>query len=133
MSRHIGARQRKNRAALTESTLASILRTTLPRRNGYAPADCGALIQEARHFGVHTGGQFRRLLLKHRGALIADDRAALADGVYMRAIRADRGEDYVSTSIRKQRCFAWEALVRNAFELEFGEAYEAFARARDEL
>jgi hypothetical protein len=82
---------------------------------------------------VHTRGQFRRILLKHRRALVAEDRAALADEFYMQAIRADRGEDYVSTLIRKQRCFAWEALVRNAFELEFGEAYEVFARARDEL
>ena len=130
MSRH-SARQFKDRALLTERTLLRTLRRALPKRNGYVNPNCAELLDEARRFGVMSAGQLRRLLLKHRRELIADDRAALHSANYMRAIAADRGEHFVAQLRRKQCCFAWEALMRNAFELEFGDAYETFARERD--
>jgi hypothetical protein len=51
----------------------------------------------------------------------------------MRMIASDYGDSYVAELGQKQCCFTWEALVRNAFELEFGERYEAFSRERDGL
>jgi hypothetical protein len=97
------------------------------------PPNCEELISEANHFGVGSPLRLRRLLLKHRRALIADDRETLLASGYMRIVAAEYGELHVADLRRKQRCFTWEGLVRNAFELEFGERYEAFSRKRDGL
>jgi hypothetical protein len=130
---HQSARQRKDRAPLNERTLLQTLRRALPRRNGYMRPNCEELISEARHFGVDSPSRLRRLLLKHRRSLIADDRETLLASGYMRMIASDYGDSHVAELRRKQCCFAWEALVRNAYELEFGEQYEAFSRERDGL
>jgi hypothetical protein len=73
------------------------------------------------------------LLLKHRRTLIADDRECLGSLVLMNAWREDYGEAFVRDMRRRQYCFSWEGLTRNAFELEFGEAYDEYARNRDGL
>lgn len=48
-----------------------------------------------------------------------------------------RARKYRSKHIRDMRrrryCFTWEALARNAFEREFGSAYEDYSRERDGL
>jgi hypothetical protein len=128
-----GVRQRQDRASLTERGLLLVLRRTLSRRNGFIPPDCASLLIEARRFGVATPVRLRKLLLKHRRALVADDRSALRDKLYMATIEEDRGREYVLELRRKQRCFTWEAQMRTAFEMEFGEVYEEFARSRDGL
>lgn len=130
---HLSARQRKDRAPLTERSLVRALRRALPRRNGYMKPDSIGLIEEARAFGVGNPSRLRRVLLKHRRALVADDRAVILDDVYMQIVAADHGEAHVAQLRRKQRCFTWEALMRTAFELEFGERYEAYSRRRDGL
>jgi hypothetical protein len=129
----LSARVRKDCAPLTEGAILAVLRSTLPRRNGYVAPNTAELQSEARQFGVTTRRKFRHLLLRHRRRLLADDRAALSEAPYLNHIRADHGDAYVSEVQRKQRCFAWEGLVRNAFELEFGAEYEAFANKRDAL
>ena len=108
-----------------------VLRSTLPRRNGYVVPNTAELLDEARRFGVATRRKFRHLLLRHRHQLIAEDRAALSESPYINIIRNERGAAYVAEMQRRQRCFAWEALVRGAFELEFGGAYEVFSNKRD--
>lgn len=130
---HQSARRRKDRAPLTERSLLRTLRRALPRRNGYASPNCEELISEASHFGVGSPLRMRRLLLKHRRTLIADDRETLLASGYMRLVAEEYGESHVAELRCKQRCFTWEALVRNAFELEFGERYEAYTRKRDGL
>jgi len=129
----VSARSRKDLAPLTEGGILSTLRSTLPKRNGFVSPNTAELLSEARQFGVTSRRKFRHLLLRHRRQLIADDRAALSEAPYVSSIREERGAAYVAEMQRKQRCFAWEALVRNAFELEFGDAYDAFARKRDAL
>jgi len=130
---HQSARRRKDEAPLTERSLLRTLRRALPRRNGYLPPNSGELIAEARQFDVGTPLRLRRLLLKHRRALIADDRETLLADGYMNLIAQEHGLSHVAELRRKQRCFTWEALVRTAFELEFGERYEVFSRKRDQL
>ncbi len=93
--------------------------------------NCEELISEAAHFGIGTPQRLRKLLLKHRRALIADDRETLQASGYLRLIAEEHGESYVTEMKRKQRCFTWEGLMRNALGLEFGELYEAYARERD--
>jgi hypothetical protein len=129
----VNARERKMRSRLDPRSMTSCLRAVLPRRSGYRPVDCESLIAEAERFGIRTPRQFRKLLLRHRKALIEDDRSALLDSTYLRALREDMGRDAIADMLRRQRCFAWEALVRTAYEREFGEAYEDFARQRDQL
>ena len=128
---HESARVRKSRQPLTPLSLLQTLKTTLPRRNGYKQPNCEELISEATHFGIATPQRLRKLLLKHRRALITDDRETLQARGYMHLIAEEFGESYVTEMKRKQRCFTWEGLMRNAFGLELGELYEAYARERD--
>ena len=129
----LSARSRKDHAPLTEGAILSVLRATLPTRNGYMAPNTAELLCEARRFGFTSRRKFRQLLLRHRRQLIADDRGALAEAPYINHIRDEFGAAYVAEMLRKQRCFTWEGLVRIAFELEFGEEYEAFANKRDAL
>ncbi|HEY2533968.1 MAG TPA: hypothetical protein VGJ20_39610 [Xanthobacteraceae bacterium] len=76
--------------------------------------------------------QFRRILLKHRKALIADDRACSESRLLAFWIE-DLGEAQVREMRRRKVCFTWEGMTRNAFELEFGAAYEEYSRKRDGL
>jgi len=90
------ARERKAREPLSEVSVKRCLQTVLPARNGYLPVDCASLIAEAERFGVRTAKQFRRVLLRHRRALIAADHSALADGAYISLLSEDLGRSAVS-------------------------------------
>jgi hypothetical protein len=129
----MSAKRSREAEPLTPAAMLAVLRRNLPRRNGYMSPDCASLIIEAQEFGVHTRGQFQRLISRHRRQLIAYDRSALRDVSYLSHLRQEHGEDTVREALRKQRCYTWEALTRTAFEFEFGEAYEKFAIARDGL
>jgi len=127
------ARARKFRRKLTEGSLVRILSRSLPKRNGYQMPDSRELLKEANDFGIHTDLGFRRLLLKHRRELIADDRSALNDRIYMKVVADSHDEAHLRDMRRRQYCFTWEAMARNALELEFGSAYEDYSRKRDGL
>lgn len=129
----LGARARKYRSKLTEASLRRILSRTLPKRNGYLAPNASELLTEANHFGIRTDLQFRRLILKHRRALLSDDRETLNDRIYLNALAEDHDSSHIRDMRRRQYCFTWEALTRNAFELEFGRAYEEYSRKRDGL
>lgn len=129
----LGARARKYRSKLTEASLRRILSRTLPKRNGYLSPNASELLTEANHFGIRTDLQFRLLILKHRRALLGDDRDALNDRIYMNAIAEDHHPSHIRDMRRRQYCFTWEALARNAFEREFGRAYDEYSRKRDGL
>jgi hypothetical protein len=89
------------------------LRRTLPRRNDFGLINYPALMGEAQHFGLKTRAQFRRLLLRHRRALIEADREPL-DAVHQRIFRSEMGAAQFLDLIRRQRWFSWEALTRLA-------------------
>lgn len=133
MKTRVGARERKYRRRLTEIGIARILSRTLPRRNGYVNPNTVELLKEATEFGIANELQFRRLLLKHRRALLADDREYLHSRPFLAAVAEDFGEARVHDMRRRQYCFSWEGLTRNAFELELGQAYEEYAQRRDGL
>lgn len=132
MKTRVGARARKYRRELTEIGIARILSRTFPRRNGYVKPNTVELLKEAIDFGITSESQFRRLLLKHRRALVTDDRGYLHSRPFLAAVAEDFGRPRVEDMKRRQYCFSWEGLTRNAFELEFGEAYEEYARKRDQ-
>lgn len=130
MKTRVGARARRYRRELTEIGIARILSRTFPRRNGYIKPNTVELLREATEFGIATESQFRRLLLKHRRALVTDDREYLHSRPFLAAVAEDHGEGRVQDMKRRQYCFSWEGLTRNAFELEFGRAYEEYRRKR---
>lgn len=128
MRTRVGARARKYRRQLTEVGIARILSRTFPRRNGYAKPNTVELLREATDFDITSESQFRHLLLKHRRALVTDDREYLHSRPFLAAVAEDYGEARVQDMKRRQYCFSWEGLTRNAFELEFGSAYEEYRR-----
>lgn len=133
MKTRVSARERKYRRLLTEVGIARILSRTLPRRNGYVNPNTVELLKEPTEFGIANELQFRRLLLKHRRALLADDREYLHSRPFLAAVAEDFGEARAHDMQRRQYCFSWEGLARNAFELEFGQAYQEYAQRRDGL
>jgi hypothetical protein len=126
------ARQRLAAAPLTVSSMARILRRTMPKRNEVGIINYPDLLAEARLFGVLSYGQFRKLMLKHRRALLEADREPLTPQLE-RIYRSDWGDAQVSDRLRRQYWFSWEALTRLALEYEFGERYRTFADQRDGL
>jgi hypothetical protein len=132
MSASASARHRLARALLSASSMARILRRTMSKRNNVGIINYAGLLEEAQLFGVHTNGQFRKLMLKHRRALIEADREPLTPQME-RIFRSEDGDAYVADRVRRQYWFSWEALTRLALELEFGEKYRTFADQRDGL
>jgi len=126
------ARQRLAAAPLTASSMARILRRTMPRRNNVGIIDYPGLLAEAQLFGVLTNGRFRKLMLKHRRTLLEADRERLTPQME-RIYRNEWGDADVSDRLRRQYWFSWEALTRLALEYEFGARYRAFADQRDGL
>jgi hypothetical protein len=104
----------------------------MPRRNNVGIINYAGLLEEARLFGVLTNGQFRKLMLKHRCALIELDREPLTPQME-RILRSEDGDAHVADRLRRQFWFSWEALTRLALEFEFGEEYRTFADQRDGL
>ena len=132
MAGRTNARQRLAAAPLTVASMARILRRTMPKRNNVGILDYPSLLAEAQRFGVLTNGQFRKLMLKHRRALLEADREPLTPQME-RIYRAEDGDADVSDRLRRQYWFSWEALTRFALEYEFGKRYRTFADQRDGL
>jgi hypothetical protein len=132
MSSTSHARQRIAAAALTPSSMARSLRRTVPMRNCVGLIDYEGLLNELREFGIFTNRQFRKLMLKHRRALIEADREPLTPQME-KIFREEWGDDLVADRLRRQYWYSWGALTRLALELEFGERYRQFADRRDGL
>ena len=115
---------------LDERSLIQALRRTLPAKNNYCPINCSEILKELSHFGVHTRGQFRRLMLRHRRKAISIDREPM-DETNNRIYRSELGDAKFSELEKRQMFFGWEGLVRIVLELEYGDAYRDFAQARD--
>jgi len=132
MKNQLGARRLKSSLPLTEAAVFDELARILPKRNRYGPINACELVGEAGDFGVVTRGAFRKLILRHRKRLLEIDRAPL-DPIELRIFSEDYGVDVVREFQRRQYWYIWEAMVRQALELEFGERYEAYARIRDAI
>jgi len=102
----------------------------MPKRNNVGSIDCAGLLAETRVFGVLNNRQFRKLMLKHRPALLQADREPLTRKMG-RLYRDEYGDAVVDGRLRRQYWFSWEALTRLALEFEFGAKYRSFAEHRD--
>ncbi|MFO1253582.1 MAG: hypothetical protein U1E77_21150 [Inhella sp.] len=103
------------------------MRRIFPKRNDFGGASFDELVPELAALGVQTRAQFKRLMTKHRRALLRIDRDRLKPWE-IRAFSEWRGAASVKDCLRRNYWFAYPALVRTAAELEFGER----AEVRDE-
>lgn len=130
MARINNARQRLAAASFTVASMAAILRRAMPKKNGVGTVDYAGLIEEAQLFGVFSNRKFRKLMLKHRRALLEADREPLSPQME-KIYRNEWGDSLVADRLRRQYWFGWEALTRLALELEFGAKYRTFSEQRD--
>ncbi len=122
MHRYISGRKKAFRKPLSAEVVRKVLRTIFPKRNDYV-VDISLfeeLLPELRKFGIQDRGTLKRLMTKHRRALLQDDRSPLA-GWERRHFSVMFGAEFVSDAVRRQYWFAYPALVRNALQSEFGE------------
>ena len=112
-------RQRLAQRCLDELSLRKEMLSLFPRRNDYGPLAADELISELKVFGVVTVLQFRKLMKRHRRALITIDRSPMSVNA-IRYASESFGQEFVKDAISRQYWFAFPALIRIAMELEFG-------------
>jgi hypothetical protein len=122
MNKRISGRRKAFLQPLTAELIRKVLRSVFPRRNDHVTemALFEELLPELSRFGIRDRGSLKRLMTKHRRALLADDRSPLAVWE-QRHYTEMYGADFVRDAVRRQYWFAYPALVRNALESEFGE------------
>jgi hypothetical protein len=121
MAARLSGRRRALERPLTGLLVRQAARALFPRRNDYieAPERYEALVGELARHGVRTRGQLRRLLQKHRHALLALERFQLQPAQVRRhvALHADAN---VRDAVRRQYWFGYPSFVRQALAREFG-------------
>jgi len=128
MKRRASARTRAMLQPLSGQSIHEVMGRIFPKRNDYVddPALFEDLLSELARFGINDRGSLKRLLTKHRKALLADDRSRLAPWE-VREFGGMFGVDFVRDATRRQYWFAYPALVRNALEREFGDTASSWA------
>ena len=96
-----------------------------PKKNDYGEASFDELAVELARFDVVSIGDFKRLMTRHRRALLRLDRSRLSVWERQNAME-EYGAAFVTDAIRRQYWFAYPALVRTAAEFEFGESASVF-------
>jgi len=105
---------------LTGGAIHRIMRSLFPHKNDYGKASFDELVPELAKLGITSAGEFKRLLTRHRRALLRLDRSKLSARECRSAI-AEYGNEFVADAVRRQYWFAYPALVRTAAEMQFGE------------
>lgn len=114
------ARQLIYATPLTGEAIHRVMSRIFPKKNDYGGASFDELVPELARFGVTSIGDLKRLMTRHRRALLRLDRSPLS--LWERRNAAEEyGEVFVADAIRRQYWFAYPALVRAATEFEFGE------------
>ena len=128
----ISARQRIDRKELTPELVHKALCAAFPKKNDFSPSETRyeEELSELIHFGVLCVRDLRDLLNKHRKRILKIDRSPM-DQVHQRMYAKEMGIEKFNDFLRRQYWFAYPGLLHLALELEFGDAYEAFANAPD--
>jgi hypothetical protein len=117
----LSARQLIYARQLTGEAIHRVMSRLFPKKNDYGEASFDELVPELARFGVISVGDLKRLMTRHRRALLRLDRSRLSSWERRNAID-EYGRAFVTDAIRRQYWFAYPALVRTAAEFEFGEA-----------
>lgn len=125
-------RKQLDRLPIDAQHLQKLMRRLFPKANDYGAFNGAELAQEFHHFGVCSRKQARLLLKRHRRRALDIDREPV-DKVHERIYAEDFREAFMRTFRRTGVWFAYEALARLVLELEFKDAYEQFANARDRI
>lgn len=119
--KRLSARRRNSCRSLTGLLIYKTMKSLFPKKNDYGDRSFDELIPEVARFGVANVGQFRLLMMKHRRKLLRIDREKLRPNE-IEFYRAELGHQFVTDAVRRQYWFSYQALIRNAIELEFGES-----------
>jgi hypothetical protein len=124
MRKRISLRRIALAAPLTPELVRKVMRGIFPSRNDYVidMKQFQDLLTDLQRFGIGNRGELKRLMTKHRKALLRDDRSPLLQWE-QRHFSEMFGTQFVRDAVRRQYWFAYPALVRNALESEFGEDY----------
>jgi hypothetical protein len=125
MKNRISARRRVALTPLNVELVRSVARSVFPRKNDYVHdlTLFEELLPELEQFGIKTRGKLKRLLTKHRRALLKDDRSRWTAQEECDA-RESYSTEYVRDALRRQYRFSHLAFIRNALEAAFDD-YEA--------
>lgn len=129
---YLSARKHVLNQPLTAALIHKVMRSIFPKRNDYV-TDMKLfqeLIPELARFGITTRGSLKRLMTKHRRALLADDKSCLST-MEQKYYCEWFGPEHTRDAVRRQYWFAYPGLVRNALESEFGEAASVWAEEFD--
>jgi hypothetical protein len=118
--RHTPARRKIYERPLSGASIHAVMSTIFSKRNDYGDASFEELVPELAAVGILTTGALRRLMLKHRLAILRADRDRLAPWEE-RSYSEMFGAAFVADAVRRQYWFAFPALLRIAMEMELGE------------
>lgn len=118
--KHLKARTKADSTALDSRSIRKISRTLFRRRNDYSLDSLDELPDELRRFGITTAKAFRLLMKKHRRSLLIDENVRMKRAEVIWLSR-EAGFGGIDTHAGKS-WMAIPGLVRQAMELEFGEA-----------
>lgn len=117
---------------LTANDVYEVLCQTLPEQNDFYKSDYSEELQELLHFSIHTRLQLLDLVAKHREEALSVDSKPL-DGYELQYFGAEYGKGYVEERVERKFWYAYPALLRIIFELEFGDRYRIYADKRDDI
>jgi len=128
MAHRQSARQVRESQSLTGALVHKIAASLLPKRNDYGINSYDELVDELAKFGITTRGAFARLMKRHRRELLTIDRDWFQPWE-VKFFSEEFGEAFVKDAIRRQYWFALPAMIRNALELEYGDAASVYEEA----
>lgn len=129
--KRLSARSAARQRALTGERIHHHMSRLFPRRNDYGDASFDALVPELARFGIETGGEFIKLMKRHRRQLRAIDSERLTPWE-IQHFAESFGEAFVKDAVRRCYWFAYPALVRVAMEMEFGEEAAVYEETDEE-
>ena len=104
-----------------------------PKKNDYAnKADLNEVIKELNYFRVTTKKDIRLLLKKYRRKILNGEKSKL-DHYHKKLFREMYGDKDYNDCVKRQYWLAYPAILREILELEFGNEYEIYTNARDEI
>ena len=128
---HVNKRKIIDDEPLDYKYVCRLMRSLFPKKNDCASqADLEEVIDELRAFGIETKKQHRLLMKKHRRWILVVEKEPL-DIIHQKLYRDWFGEEEYLDCIRRQYWFCYPAMIRNALEIEFGDAYEEYTSERE--
>jgi len=126
--RYQGARAKVDLASLDAKRIHMVVRRLFRRRNDYSQATLDELPSELGAFGILTVKDLRLLMKKHRRSLLEDENTRLSrsEALWLSQEIDSAGLD----AFAGKSWYAFPGLVRQAMELEFGEAAAVYLMER---